>query len=135
MQERIIAHAFMMKNSRLLLCAAAAFALALPARAESVDSVPGVVAKFDVPPRPLKTKPPAYPVRLRDEGVSGAVLVVLVVDEAGKVMAAEITKASHEEFREPAVQAVREWTFAPAQVAGKPVRARVSVPLHFSVET
>lgn len=126
----------MMKTSRRLFCCAAVacLALALPASAQSVDSVPDVVAKFDVPPRPLKTKPPVYPAKLRDEGVSGAVIVTLVVDEAGKVMAAEATKASHEDFRDPALKAVRDWTFVPAQVAGKAVRARVSVPLNFSVE-
>ncbi|MBA3850041.1 MAG: hypothetical protein C0502_08600 [Opitutus sp.] len=123
----------MMKTSRLLL-AAACLALALPARAETVDRVPDVVAKFDVPPRPLKTKPPAYPAKLREEGVAGAVIVTLVIDEAGRVMAAEIAKASHEAFRDPSLKAVRDWTFSPAQVAGKPVRARVSVPLNFSLE-
>ena len=107
---------------------------ALPARAETVDSVPDVVAKFDVPPRPLKTKPPAYPAKLREEGVTGAVIVTLVIDEAGKVMAAEVSKASHEAFRDPSLKAVRDWTFAPAQVAGKAVRARVNVPLNFSLE-
>lgn len=126
---------FMMKTFRLSCCAAfACLALALPAMAESVDAIPDVVAKFDVAPRPVKTKPPVYPAKLREEGVSGAVIVTIVIDEAGKVMAAEATKASHEEFRGPAIKAVREWTFAPAKVAGKPVRARVSVPLNFSVE-
>lgn len=127
----------MMNTSRLLRCfaAAACVALALPATAETLESIPDVVTKFDVPPRPLKTKPPAYPTKLRDEGVSGAVIIALVLDENGKVMAAEATKVSREEFREPALKAVREWTFVPAQVAGKPVRARVSVPLNFSAES
>jgi protein TonB len=126
---------FMMKTFRLSCCAAAAcLALALPAAAQSVDSIPDVVAKFDVPPRPVKTKPPVYPIKLREEGIAGAVIVSIVIDETGRVLAAEATKASHEEFRDPAIKAVREWTFAPAKVAGKPVRARVSVPLNFSVE-
>ncbi len=126
----------MMKPSRPLLCAAVACLLAvLPARAETVDSVPDVVTKFDVPPRPLKTKPPAYPAKLREERVTGAVIVTLVIDEGGKVLAAEVSKASHEAFRDPSLKAVRDWTFAPAQVAGKSVRARVSVPLNFSIET
>ena len=127
---------FMMNTSRLLCCAAAAACLALasPALANTADSIPDVAAKFDVAPRPLKTKPPVYPSKLRDEGVSGAVIVKIVIDENGKVMAAEAVKSSHEEFREPALAAVRDWTFVPAQVAGKAVRARVSVPLQFSVE-
>jgi protein TonB len=126
---------FMMKTRTLICCAfAASLVLALPAFAQSVDSVSDAVAKFDVPPRPLKTKPPAYPPKLREAGVSGAVIMTIIIDEAGKVIAAEATKASHEEFRDPALKAVRDWTFVPAQVAGKAVRARVNVPLQFNVE-
>lgn len=126
----------MMKPIRPLLCVAAlaSLALATPALAQSVGNVPDVVAKFDTPPRPLKTKPPRYPEKLRQEGVSGAVVVVLIVDEGGKVIASEVMKASNAEFREPALEAVRNWTFEPAKVAGKPVRAKVSIPLNFSVE-
>ncbi|MBA4136992.1 MAG: hypothetical protein C0518_06720 [Opitutus sp.] len=120
---------------RLICCAAfACLALATSTAAQSVDSVPDVVAKFDVPPRPLKTKPPAYPPKLRAEGISGVVVVVLVIDESGRVIAAEASKASNEGFRDPAVKAVRDWTFEPAQVASKPVRARVSIPLQFSLD-
>lgn len=127
---------FMMKTtSRLTLAALLAMlAFALPAAAQSVDSIADVAAKFDDAPRPLKTKAPRYPEKLRAQGVSGAVVVVLVIDEAGKVMAAEASKASHDEFREPAVLAVREWTFVPAKVAGKAVRARVNIPVTFSLE-
>lgn len=125
----------MMKTPRLLCYAAfACLALALPAAAQSVDSITDVVAKFDVPPRPLKTKPPAYPAKLREAGVTGAVVVLIVIDEAGRVIAAEVSKASHDEFREPAIKAVRAWTFEPGKVGGKPVRVRVSVPLNFSME-
>lgn len=125
-----------MKTLRPLFCLAAlsTLALATPVYAQSVDSVPDAVTKFDTPPRPLKTKAPDYPAKLRSEGVSGAVIVMLVIDESGKVIASEVTKASNEEFKEPALAAVRTWVFAPAKVADKPVRARVSIPLSFSIE-
>jgi protein TonB len=125
----------LMKIHHLLRCAAATLLLAVAARASSLDSIPDVAAKFDVPPRPLKAKPPVYPAHLRKEGISGAVIIALVLDQDGKVIAAEATKATHEEFREPALKAVRDWTFSPAQVAGKAVRARVNIPLNFSAET
>lgn len=126
----------MMKTSRLLLpCLLLAFlAAVLPARAQSVDEITGIAAKIDVTPKPLKTKAPRYPEKLRAQGITGAVVVVLVVDEHGKVMAAEAAKSTHEEFREPAVAAVREWTFVPAKADGKAVRARVSIPVTFSIE-
>ena len=125
-----------MKTLRPLFCLAAlsTLALATPVLAQSVDSVPDAVTKFDTPPRPLKTKAPRYPANLREEGVSGAVVVKLVIDEGGKVIASEVAKASHDAFREPALDAVRTWIFEPAVVAGKTVRAKVSIPLKFEVE-
>lgn len=112
----------------------ACLAFAASTQAQSVDSVSDAVAKFDVPPQPLKTKPPRYPADMRAAGVTGAVVVRIVIDESGKVMAADVAKASHDGFREAAIEAVREWTFKPAQVGGKPVRARVNVPLNFSID-
>lgn len=127
----------MMKTLRPLLCGAALASLALatpPALAQSVDSVADAVVKFDTPPRPLKTKPPRYPEKMRSAGVSGTVVVMMVIDEGGKVIACEAAKATNDEFRAPAIEAVRTWSFEPARVAGKPVRARVSIPLKFEAE-
>jgi protein TonB len=104
------------------------------ANVPSVDSVSGVVTKFDEAPRALKTKPPRYPETLRTQGVSGAVVLALVIDEQGKVMAADVRRASHDAFREPALAAVQGWTFTPAKVGGQPVRALVQIPLNFNVE-
>lgn len=126
---------FMMNPFRaLLFLSAACLVLALPALAQSVDSVPDVVAKFDEPPRPLKTKPPRYPASMRDQGVAGAVMLVIVVDEGGRVIASEVRKSSHDDFRTPALEAVRDWTFVPAKAGGKTVRARVNIPLNFSID-
>lgn len=127
----------MMKNLRPVLCLAvlSTLSFAASASAQSVTSVTDAVSKFDTPPRPLKTKPPQYPSKLRSEGVSGAVVVMLVIDETGRVIACEVAKSSNEEFKEPALAAVRNWVFSPAQVAGKPVRALVSIPLQFSAES
>lgn len=126
----------MMKTLRPLLCLAAlaVTVAATPVSAQNADDVPDVAAKVDTPPRPLKTKAPRYPDKLRAEGVSGAVIIMLVIDESGRVIASEVTKASNDEFRAPALEAVRAWTFEPAKVAGKPVRARVSIPVSFSIE-
>lgn len=127
----------MMKSPRSLCCLVilTLAAFALPAFAQSVASVPDVVTKFDTPPRPVKTKPPQYPDNMRAQGMSGVVVVSMVIDEGGKVMACEVAKTSNEAFSNPALDAVRGWTFEPAKVGGKAVRAKVSVPLKFEVET
>jgi len=126
----------MMKTRHPVLCLAllSVLALATPAIAQSTDSIADVVTKFDTPPKPLKTKPPQYPDKLRSEGVSGVVVVKIVIDVNGKVIAQEVAKTSNDAFNEPALQAVRTWVFEPAAVGGKAVRAKVSVPLKFEVE-
>lgn len=126
----------MMKPIRLLACLAALAlaAGAVPAFAQSVADVPDVVTKFDTPPRPVKTKPPQYPQRMRAEGVSGVVVVTMVIDDGGKVIACQVAKTSNDAFNDPALEAVRTWVFEPAKVAGKAVRAKVSIPLKFEVE-
>lgn len=134
-KERL-ARIFMMKSPRSLCCllVLALLAAVTPAVAQSVADVPDVVTKFDTPPRPVKTKPPQYPANMRADGVSGVVVVAIVIDEGGKVMACEVSKTTNEAFSAPALDAVRTWTFAPAKVAGKTVRAKVSIPLKFEVE-
>ncbi|MBI2511608.1 MAG: TonB family protein [Opitutae bacterium] len=126
----------MMKPIRCLftLAALALAAGVTPVFAGSVADVPDVATKFDTPPRPLKTKPPRYPQNMRAQGVSGVVVVAMVIDDGGKVLVCEVAKSSNEAFSEPALEAVRTWTFEPAKVAGKAVRAKVSIPLKFEVE-
>jgi TonB family protein len=109
-------------------------ALLAPAVAPVIHAETAAAVKFDTPPRPLKTRAPEYPADLRDQGVSGAVSVLVDIDESGKVVNAEVSKASNDRFRAPAVDAVRQWVFTPAKLAGKAVPARVTIPLVFSLE-
>jgi TonB family protein len=109
-------------------------ALLAPAAAPLIHAETAAV-KFDTPPRPLKTRAPEYPSDLRQQGVSGAVSVLVDIDEAGKVVNVEVSKASNDRFRAPALDAVKQWVFSPAKQDGKAVRARVTIPLLFSVES
>jgi protein TonB len=115
----------------LLFCS---FALAVTAPALTVAEITDVSPKVDEAPVPLKTYAPDYPATLRDGKVGGVVSVVLVVDEGGEVLAAEVSKSTHEEFKEPALDAVRRWKFKAAKLAGKPVKVRVTIPVRFTTE-
>ena len=93
-----------------------------------------VYTKVDTPPVPVRTPPPKYPPDLRREGVSGACSVTIVIDAKGTVTDAEIAKASHEGFKQPSLDAIKQWKFKPAQKDGKTVKVRVTVPLVFNYE-
>lgn len=114
-------------SSIVLLAALSSSAFAL-----SVSDITDITPKVDEAPVPVKTPPPEYPDALRKEGVSGMAVVTVVIDENGEVLAAESNKASHEGFKQPAVDAVKGWKFKPAKVGGKAVKVKVSVPIKFN---
>ncbi len=116
-------------SSILILCLA--FLLYLPFRLSADDTV---YTKVDVNPVPTKTPPPDYPEDLRDKEVTGVVAVVIVIDEKGSVISATISKSSNPGFDAPALEAVKKWKFKPAQIAGAPVKMKLSVPLRFNLD-
>jgi len=95
--------------------------------------IPGI-ANLDRVPRAMVQPAPAYPASLRNDGVSGSVMVEFVVDTTGRVVSAEPIKWTHREFVEPAVRAVLRWRFEPGTLDGRKVRFRMAVPIEFSAE-
>jgi periplasmic protein TonB len=114
-----------------LLCS---FALAVSASAITVAEITDVSPKVDEAPTPLRTFAPDYPTALRAAKVNGVVSVVLVVDETGEVLAAEVAKSSHDDFKGPALDAIRRWKFKPAKLDGKNVKVKVTIPVRFTTE-
>ena len=109
----------------LLLGGSSLFAL-------TVSEISDITPKVDEAPVPVQTTQPKYPEALRKEGVSGLVLVTLVIDEHGAVIASEIKKSSNEAFSAPALEAIVNWKFKPAKVGDKAVKVRVNIPIRFT---
>ncbi len=92
----------------------------------------------DTPDTPAQVKPqgrvtPVYPKELREQGITGEVVVSFIVDENGKVTSAEIFRSSDPRFNKAALDAVSQWRFEPALKDGVPVRTRVRAPLGFAI--
>jgi protein TonB len=113
----------------LFLCS---FAWVATAPALTVAEITDISTNVDEPPVPLKTCAPDYPAALREAKVNGVVSVVVVIDENGAVLAAEIGKSSHDEFKEPALDAMRRWKFKAAKLEGKAVKFRATIPIRFT---
>lgn len=90
--------------------------------------------KPDDPPVPVRTPPPKYPSQLKRDGVSGMVVVSLVVETDGSVTEVEVKKSTNAEFEGPAVDAVKNWKFKPAKKDGEAIRSKVALPLKFSAD-
>jgi protein TonB len=58
-----------------------------------------------------------------------------VIDESGMVAECSISKSSHAEFEQAAMDAVKNWKFKPASKGGIAVKASVVIPINFSAES
>jgi TonB family protein len=91
-------------------------------------------SQFDTPPKAIKRVAPDFPIRLRHSHQSGSVILNFTVDESGKPTEISVKSSDHPLFEEPAMTALAAWKFKPAMKAGKPVKARMQVPVSFGME-
>jgi len=121
-----------------------------------------VVYEFDKAPVLTNHAAPAYPDEAKKLGIETTVLLSLLIDEKGKVTDAaaippdelaaakspidvELTgaavakmdkakiDATRASFEKSAREAAMKWEFTPASFEGKPVKARVAVPVRFKL--
>lgn len=86
------------------------------------------------PPVPVRTVAPDYPRDLREQKVSGVVMVKCTIDEQGNVSETEVAKSSNEGFDKFAIDALKKWKFKPGRQDGSPVAMTVTIPIKFVVE-
>ena len=73
---------------------------------------------------------PAYPALARAAHVEGKVIVMLVIDEQGKVIAAQVS-SGHPLLRAACVKAAKESTFSPTLIEQKPVKVLGTITYNF----
>ena len=91
----------------------------------------------DVDQRPsvVKNARVEYPRKARRLGLSGRVLVQLVVDTEGKPQSCKIRSAEPAgHFEEAALSAARAMRFIPGKIRGHPVNTVVLIPFNFSLK-
>jgi protein TonB len=111
---------------RIPACVLAFAAFALPATAFADSRVE--------PPIPVRTVAPNFPNDLHDKGISGVVMVNVLVDQQGNPQDLKVARSSNSEFEEPAMEALRKWKFKPAERDGSAVSIRVVIPIRFSAD-
>jgi periplasmic protein TonB len=102
--------------------------------ASLVSATVAQAADADEAPVPIKAVAPEYPLTMKRQGVSGIVMVRVVVDENGEVAEHAVSKSTREEFETAALEAVAKWKFKPARKDGVAVKANITLPIKFVVE-
>lgn len=83
---------------------------------------------------PARVGTPQYPPDARAAGIKGTVVAEIVVDPSGNVTDAKVVQ-SIPLLDEAALQAVRNWHYAPTVVNGQPVPVRIIVTVNFTLPT
>ena len=87
---------------------------------------------LDIYPHALNPIRPVYPQAAREAQVAGSVTLLVLIDEAGRVLGTSVADAEPGGvFEQVAQQALANSTFYPAQKDGRTVRSRILVKLEF----
>ena len=103
------------------------------APAAGTDPAASVPPDKRSPPVAIRTVNPKHPDGLLKKLVNGDAEIDCLVTAEGRVADARVFAASHPEFGEAAMEAVRQWEFRPAERNGTPIAMRVRIPIAFQI--
>ncbi len=86
---------------------------------------------FDDPPELVHAVKPLYPDIARKAGVEGLVVVIVLLDETGRVISAEIGHSDAAILSTAALEAAYRHRFKPAYQRDIPVKSRISLRFRF----
>jgi periplasmic protein TonB len=94
------------------------------------DPAEGTFVHFDEGPVPIHRPAPDYPGWAKENGISGTVVLRVLVDARGRVKRVSVVRGI-KGLTEAAQEALRLWTFRPASTNGRPLAVWVEVPVEF----
>lgn len=98
------------------------------------SSQTGATAGSDSAAKVLSSPFPDYPSDLQKTGIEGQVVVRFNVEPDGSVSDPVVQGSPPPRLATLALDAIRQWKFAPAIKNGKPIRARLQQPFLFKLE-
>ena len=76
-----------------------------------------------------------YPDSAKDAGTTGLVLLRTVIGKNGSIRDAWVTESLSDALDNAALDAVRQWTFEPATLGGKPVDVYYNLTMKFQLDS
>jgi len=101
---------------------------------QGVEAKGAVEAKGDIePPTLIKRVEPTYPEEARKQGIQGAVILEATVDIKGQVQKVKVLE-SIPALDQAAIDAVKQWTYEPKIIDGKPTPVIFTVTVQFKLK-
>jgi TonB family protein len=82
----------------------------------------------------IKKVNPRYPPEAKAEGVQGTVRLNVRIDKEGFVVETEVEKSPDDRLSESAVEAVRQWVYAPTLLNGNPVEVLTVIDVNYTLQ-
>jgi len=77
---------------------------------------------------------PIYPPLAIRARMSGSVVLECIIDKSGRIRDVRVVTSSFTAFEQPAIDAVRQWLFAPGTLNGQPVDTIFELTVKFQVK-
>ncbi|MFO7724213.1 MAG: energy transducer TonB [Oceanipulchritudo sp.] len=84
-------------------------------------------------PKLLEGEMPSYTDEARQHGAEGTVVIEALVDESGRVFAAEVVESVDSELDNVTLAAIETWKFQPALEDGRKVMKVVRIPVNYNL--
>lgn len=112
------------------------FGVALASGQENKPSPPVSLAPSALQAKLINQALPEYPAAALENRIEGNVFVDVVVDETGKVQTARRRDCANcsSVLGDAAVEAIKQWTYQPTMVDGKPIVVSSWIGLHFQLQ-
>lgn len=97
------------------------------------DPDPSTFVPVEKQPERIQIVKPVYPEIAQRAGLTGQVILKVLVNKEGKPIKTQVLKADNEIFIEPAKEAAMKTLFTPAIQNNKPITCWVNIPYKFSL--
>jgi len=101
--------------------------------AKARESITFTLKDLDKVPQATYKVAPQYPFDLRSANIAGEVVMILYVDQRGRVVDVDVVSATNPGFINNAVEAARKWRFEPGMRKGTAVSFKMQLPIKFNV--
>lgn len=100
---------------------------------EDVLPTPAPIFEVTTLPRFIHMVQPVYPPDMRAQNKEAKVKVEALIDSKGVVRQVRVIKSAGESFDKAAVEAIKNSTFTPGDINGKPVAVLYRIPVAFKI--